>query len=302
MSHRRVDVRIDVSAAVDLPGPLETAVTAHVPASLPERPVVVFAFPGGGYSRGYFDIHRTELPGPTQAEFHADRGTLLLACDHLSVGDSSMAIDDISFEQLAAANHGTVVGALARLRAGTLAEALPPVDPQIVVGMGQSMGGCLGIIQQANHRTFDALAVLGYSGARMRVAADGLPTGVDLTRYLFHGDDEPASLVEADLGGDPQPWRSPTMPARVPQMAQSGLIVAEAARIDVPLFLAAGERDVLDDLATEPMAFRACDDVTLFRLRRSAHMHNFAPTRAVLWRRLHGWIESQQAARTAGAA
>ncbi|MET0577125.1 MAG: hypothetical protein ABW122_00595 [Ilumatobacteraceae bacterium] len=83
------------------------------------------------------------------------------------------------------------------------------------------------------------------------------------------------------------------MPACVPQMAQSGLVVHEAARIEVPLFLAAGERDVLEDLATEPTAFRACDDVTLFRLRRSAHMHNFAATREILWDRLHQWFETQ---------
>jgi hypothetical protein len=294
MSRRRVQIRIDVSAVVDLPGPLETAVTAHVPAEIPEHSVVIFAFPGGGYSRGYFDIHRTELPGPSQAEYHCDRGTLLLACDHLSVGDSSMTIDDVDFAQLAAANHGTVVGALERLRSGTLHDDVAPIEPGLVAGMGQSMGGCLGVIQQANHRTFDVLAVLGYSGARMRVAAD-VPDGVDLIRHLFHSDEEPSSLVDADLGGDSQPWRSPTMPPCVPQMAQSGIIVREAARVDVPLFIAAGERDVIEDLATEPSAFPACDDVTLFRLRRSAHMHNFAPTRELLWRRLHHWFESQRA-------
>jgi len=202
-----------------------------------------------------------------------------------------MTIDDISFRQLAAANHGTVVGALDLLRAGSLAADVLPIRPGLVAGMGHSMGGCLGIIQQAHHDSFDVLAVLGYSGARMRVSADDLPEGVELIRYLFHTDEEPASLVEDDLRGVPQPWRSRTMPARVPQMAQSGLIVEEAARIDVPLFLAAGERDVIEDLATEPVAFRACDDVTLFRLRRSAHLHNFAPTREILWCRLQQWFE-----------
>jgi hypothetical protein len=285
---------VDVSAYVDLPGPLETAITVHAPADPVERPVVVFAFPGGGYSRGYFDIQRVELAGPSQAEYHCRRGALVIACDHLSVGDSSPTVDDVTFGQLAAANHGTVAEVLERLRDGSLVERLDPVEPGLVAGVGPSMGGCLLVVQQADHRTFDAMAVLGYSGARMRMPQE--PEGVEWRRYAFHWDDEPPSLVDADLSDEPQPWKSPTMPACVPAMAGSGLIVEQAARVDVPLFVAAGERDVLEDLSREPLAYTACDDVTLFRLRRSAHMHNFAPTRERLWRRLHAWLEGQLAA------
>jgi hypothetical protein len=115
--------------------------------------------------------------------------------------------------------------------------------------------------------------------------------GVDMLHHAFHWDEEPARLVAADLGGDPQPWRSATMPGCVPAMAGSGLIASEAAAVDVPLFLAAGERDVIEDLYCEPDAFRACHDITLYQLRRSAHMHNFAPTRAQLWARLDRWVD-----------
>jgi hypothetical protein len=46
------------------------------------------------------------------------------------------------------------------------------------------------------------------------------------------------------------------------------------------------------DLWSEPAAFHSCRDLTLFLLPRSAHMHNFAPTRALLWDRLERWIAS----------
>jgi hypothetical protein len=249
----------------------------------------VFAFPGGGYTRGYYDIHRPELDGPSQAEFHASHGRVVIAVDHIGVGDSTIPdLDSITFAHLAAANDATVREASRLLVRGQLAAGLPGVRPKLVVGMGQSMGGCIGIVQQARHRSFDALAVLGYSGARMHLPEP--PPGRDMLRYAFHWDEEPDSLVDADLGGAPQPWRSPTMPSCVPSMAGSGLIVAEAGAVDVPLFLAVGERDVIEDLYTEPDGFRSSDDITLFRLRRAAHMHNFAPTRMVLWRRLEAWI------------
>jgi pimeloyl-ACP methyl ester carboxylesterase len=220
----------------------------------------------------------------------------VIAVDHIGVGDSSIPdLDSITFDHLAA-NHATVREALRLVAAGQLAAGLPRIRPKLVVGIGQSMGGCIGIIQQARHLSFDALAVLGYSGARMHLPEP--PPGQDMLRSAFHWDEEPASLVEADLGGAPQPWRSPTMPSCVPTMAWSGLVVTEAATVDVPLFLAVGQRDVIEDLHTEPDAFRSSDDITLFRLRRAAHIHNFAATRMVRWHRLEAWITALEAAVT----
>jgi pimeloyl-ACP methyl ester carboxylesterase len=285
----RVDKQIDVSGRVGLPGTLETAVTVCAPDVVPDACALISCFPGGGYSRAYFDFHRPELPGPSQAEFHVARGRIVVTCDHIGVGDSSLPDPDvITFEHLAAANHATVEEVVRALRVGTIDTRIAPIAPRVVVGVGQSMGGCIGIVQQARHRSFDALAVLGYSGARMHLPEP--PPGVDALRHAFHWDEEPASLVDADLGGASQPWRSATMPSCVPLMAQSGLVADDARQVDVPLFLAAGERDVIEDLYTEPEAFRASRDITLFRLDRSAHMHNFAPTRAELWSRLDAWV------------
>ena len=71
-----------------------------------------------------------------------------------------------------------------------------------------------------------------------------------------------------------------------------GGVAAEAAGIETPVFIGNGEVDCVGDPRTEPSAYRASSDVTTFVLRRAAHMHNFAGTRAQLWARLDGWARS----------
>src|SRR2546427_469009 len=44
-----------------------------------------------------------------------------------------------------------------------LSEALPPLPGLVRIGIGQSMGGCLTVVMQGRHATFDAIAPLGYS-------------------------------------------------------------------------------------------------------------------------------------------
>jgi pimeloyl-ACP methyl ester carboxylesterase len=158
----RHDLRIDVSGAVGIPD-AEIAATVVAPSIAAEKPVVAVGFPGGGYSRGYWDI---QWPGGySQAEFHARRGWTFVAVDHLGVGDSSLPDPTVlTFEVLAVANSAATQRIVSMLRSGTLsADAVAPVQNPYVIGVGQSMGGCVSIVAQAAHRTFDALAVLGYS-------------------------------------------------------------------------------------------------------------------------------------------
>src|SRR4051794_8215255 len=87
-----IDLRIDVTNAVDLDEPAHMMVTVVLPdpADLPAQPVVCFAKPGGGYSRFYF-THA--LPGPgegAQADFHVARGWIFVALDNIGSGESSI--------------------------------------------------------------------------------------------------------------------------------------------------------------------------------------------------------------------
>lgn len=299
---------------IDVGNGLHTAVDLHRPAHHPERPVVAFMFPGGGYSRGYFDI-RHDGDAYSQAEYHTTRGWIVAACDHLGVGDSDQPDPAaLTFEVLAAANDATVRTVLATL----------DVEPALVIGMGQSMGGCLTIVAQARHRTFGAIAVLGYSAVHtvlpsptggIRVSSIERGTtdvedrdrttaeigGTDVFRWAFHSDDADASLVDADLsGGYPvraapaPPWGSVGVPGCAPSMLTAGVVAEEASAVDVPVFVGCGERDVVPDPRAEAAAYSSSTDISMLVVPGMAHMHNFARTRAVLWHHLHAWGEARR--------
>jgi len=312
---------IDVSGSVDLDGRLETAVTLHLPETRCSPLTVIVGYPGGGYARGYYDI--TRLPGYSQAAHHVAAGTVFVACDHLGVGDSS-SVDplELTLERLAAANHATATAVVDGLRDGTLVDGLGPLDVGAVVGIGQSMGGALLVVQQGTHHTFDAVAVLGYGlrlsfpapdGTRFTFAApprDAAPRAAPQAslaevsaqharlRYAFHADDEAPELVEADMdaleGGvadaELPPWRARLAPPSATMTMGEGALAPEAAAIDVPVLIGCGERDLLTDPWREPEWYRGSSEVAVSVVAGMAHMHNFARTRARLWERIDRFV------------
>jgi pimeloyl-ACP methyl ester carboxylesterase len=314
---RAETLEIDVTDAVDLPGDHHTTVTVFAPDPLPDQLVVAFGFPGGGYNRHYFDL-AVELPGvggSSEARWHAERGWCFVACDHLGVGDSSRPDPtSLTIESLADANDATV---------RAITERLGEARVTTRIGIGQSMGGCLTVAAQGRHGTFDGIAVLGFSAIHTVLPTpDGssnqpdvsrgsldvdLETssaliGADTFRYAFFWEDVPSDLVEQDLAGYPlrggagaPPWGSPPPPCAI-AMLSPGVVSAEAARVDVPVLVGAGERDTVPEPDSEASAYPTAD-VSVFVAPRMAHMHNFASTREVLWRHTHSWGEAIAAQR-----
>ena len=76
-------------------------------------------------------------------------------------------------------------------------------------------------------------------------------------------------------------------------------MAAEAAAIDVPVFVGDGERDVCTDPRAEPQAYRSSRDITVVEVPRMCHMHNFAATRHVLWQRIQDFVDAATSAQTA---
>jgi pimeloyl-ACP methyl ester carboxylesterase len=307
-----IDLAVDVSDAAGLGEPLRTRATVTLPDQAPAgaQPVVCFAFPGGGYSRAYFTF---DMPGASyggQAGWHARRGWVFVSCDHLSVGESDAPTEPekLTFANVAAANAATVDEVLSRLRDGTVSDSFPALHDSAVIGIGQSMGGCFTVVQQARHETFDGIGVLGFSALQTTLA---LPPGADLgddtfaarddglpvMTWGFHYDDEAPEIVAEDMRGYPQRertpvWGSATMPPCAARMLDEGCIESEAAAIRVPVFVGVGERDVCPHPHTEPKAYTESGDVTVFICPRMSHMHNFASTREQFWARLHAWGET----------
>jgi pimeloyl-ACP methyl ester carboxylesterase len=313
-------IAIDVGEAVGLGEPLQTRATVVLPdpGALGDPPVVCFGFPGGGYSRGYFTFDMPGVSNGGEAGWHAARGWVFVACDHLCVGDSDTPTEPerVTFAHIAAANQAVVTDVLARLARGSLGAGFPALLDPVSLALGQSMGGAFTIVQQGRHRAFDAIGVLGFSAIQTRLWAPpgttapspSLAGGGDLSALTigFHYDDVPKEIVEADIAD--YPLRRGAMPAwgtaKAPLCAASlltpGIVAPEATAIDVPVLVGAGERDVVPDPREEPRAYPRSPDVTVYVGARMAHMHNFASTREAFWRRLQLWGDGVAAMRRVG--
>lgn len=331
-----IELVIDVTEAADLAEPAEIAATVHLPdpRELAEPAVICFAKPGGGYSKEYYTA---ALPGPgggSQADWHSGRGWIFVAIDHLGVGASTPGRDPskLGYTTLAAASWSAEQQILSRLADGTLAPGFPPVNLPLLLGIGQSMGGCMTIIQQGRHHCYDGIGVLGYSAIHTHPpAAPGAPTicvpwvprdAMRLDPFIatnpvqladaepiayssqlgpamawgFFYDDVAREIVDRDLENFPvgtadlPPWRSSTLPVPVAlETLTPGAVAPEAAAVTVPVLVATGERDVVADPKGEPRAYLSARSVDLFVCPRMGHMHNFAGTRQLLWRRIEKW-------------
>jgi hypothetical protein len=318
----RIDVGVTARGAAS---PLQIAATVHVPTgySSMTRATAIFAVPGGGYSRGHYDMHFPQHAGYSQARYHRDNGLIFVACDPIGVGASSLPeAASIDFAMLGDTYDAAVRELCRRIANGTLAPGLPATASLTRIGIGQSMGGKVTVLAQGRRRTFDAIGVLGASAIRtilpQRDAAareasvqghmHARGSAVDAESvarssrsiadfvYPFHWEDVPPDILQADIGGGyplrrapVPPFGSATIPPCAVTMMSPGAIAAEAAAVSVPVFVGVGERDVCPDPRAEPRAYANSADITVHIVPRMAHMHNFAGTRELLWARLERW-------------
>lgn len=321
----RIDLTIDVTEAARLGEEATIALTVHLPApqGLGSRPTGCFAKPGGGFTREYFTA---DLPGPgngSQAEWHAERGWVFVSVDHLGVGGSSRRHDPnrLGFRTVTAASHAAEQFVLDRLAQGELHASFSPIPEPMVLGIGQSMGGCLTVAQQGRYHRYDGIGVLGYGAVRthvpvrpgeppvvrpwiLRDTAPGEPPiivnatevaaaqhtltsaedAASVNDWLFHYDDVDVASVRQG------PWVATTYPTGVATSALTpGVVAAEAAAVQVPVLAAMGERDVVADPRGEPRAYLSATSVDLYICPRMGHMHNFAGTRELFWQRIETW-------------
>jgi pimeloyl-ACP methyl ester carboxylesterase len=188
---------VDVTEAAGLGSAAEQAVTVHLPdpGEVSAPPVVCFAFPGGGYSRQYYSFDMPDSSGGGEAGWHARRGWVFVAVDHLGVGQSTVPDGNVlNYENVARANKEVVDTVMARLEAGTVVDRFPALVGATKLGIGQSMGGCFTIVLQGQHGVFDGIAALGFSAIQTIVpgppwlpqpAWPWMPRGTDLDRPVI---------------------------------------------------------------------------------------------------------------------
>lgn len=305
----KLDLTFDVTASLPAEATEGTQVLLSGLVCLPPARALPAASPramallaGGSYDKRYHDAQVPGHSGYSAAEHLAAQGNVVLLLDHLGVGASTRLPDQkrATRHVCALAAHAACSQFFELVVAGNLAASLPPLPDLVRIGGGHSMGGMQIIIQQADHRSFDAVMIMGYTaegvhftmGGRKMRAADHIPTdGPDYNRNDraplhegFHWQDVPADVIAYDDG----------LAVETPSCIgldsiRTRIVADEASRIDVPVYICLGERDVSPDYHAEPSYYRASRDVTLHVLPHSGHCQSFASTRHQMWDRMNHW-------------
>lgn len=314
----RLQKRIVVETGIAGEDRLGIAADVHWPTALRDIPRVLFCQPGGALDKAYFNLELEDGDNPFNfAAQMTAHGCVVIALDHLGTGASDRPRDGFALTPavLTAAMANAVAGLCAQLRAGLLDAALPALPEFIAVGVGHSMGAMLTAIQQARHASFAAVALFGfgtrglpdYLSARARAYIDDAAGAqahiVELAREK--GDDPYPELVitagnarSVYGGGADRRAVAALARARTNLLAVPGLFSVipgstepDCARIDVPVFLAVGDRDMAGAPHSIPASFSGSREVNLLVLPETGHSHFLFASCALLCARLAHWVD-----------
>lgn len=316
MSVLRESLRLDAGVTLPGEGPLQLAVDVIAPQN--PRPVSFVCLPGGGMNRHYFDLR---APGDDSYSFAAQmaaRGFISVLIDSLGVGQSSRPADSyaLTAELVAQANARVTQVVVDRIRNGRINNTLQAIPQVKTFGVGHSMGALLTIVQQAQTRQHAGIAVLGFStrGLPEYLPAEARELAKDpaalrrelprLARNLFRehypviGRTEDGAALYAGKSAEPagieaiKVARDALLPVPAFQSMLPGNVAPEASRIDVPVFVGLGERDMAGPPLEAPKAFTASPAVTFALLPDAGHSHFLFAARRELFDGLGRWAST----------
>jgi pimeloyl-ACP methyl ester carboxylesterase len=298
---RRIPVRVETEI-MGAPGWVAADVFAPE-ADVAIKPAVLFCFPGGGVTRDYYDIQ-----GDSRNSFARALTGLGFVCatfDHPGCGGSSVPADGFALDaaSVAAAGAAAVRYVAARLRDGLLDASLPALGAFAHIGVGHSMGAMIVCVQQAALPLYHAAALLCFT-------TRGLPEALNEEEQAAAGQPSRTSADYARLArarfGVPFPTIASPRSESATAVALAGVqgaltatcalqsmlpgnIAQEAGSITIPLFLAAGDRDLTGPPHAIPASFTACNDLRLVVVQGAGH-HPFVTAGAPhLFKTLAGW-------------
>jgi alpha-beta hydrolase superfamily lysophospholipase len=309
-------------SGVSLPdeGRLDMAIEIHFPHRVIEPKVILACLPGGAMSRRFFDLVPPGEGQPRDASFSfarqmAARGFIVALIDHLGIGGSNRPKDGfaLSGDVLSRASHHVLaaVKAHVQVRYGAAHANL------LTVGVGHSMGGLVTVLQQAQHRSHHAIALLGFSTSGLpeyvpqplhSLARDPQALRAQLpalaknmfkepytylertpeSRGMFAGDRaDPRGIAALNLLG-----AEPILPLPAWHSMLPGNVAHEAASIDVPVFLGMGDRDIVGSPEDAPAAFPRSPSVELQVMPETGHSLFLFTGRLALFDALAAWAGS----------
>ncbi len=322
----RATWRIDVSQAVPLAGRFEVAVDVVVPTGRTANPanVALACLPGGFLSRRYYDLGQNLEQGGdwsySFAEAMASQGFVVLAFDHLGIGESTRPepIEGgyaLGVEVVARVNQLALERALERLAEGDPARGIPPTRCSATIGVGHSMGSVLTVEQQAQARPHRALVLFSFSTKglprflnedQLGYANDPVRTRRELGEIVRRSfgtpypprpnQDETNRRAAFGVGTAPPRAEALLEGASTHLLAAGGLLsmipggyAPPAEAIDVPVYILVGDHDLhgVLELADE---LPKCPEKTTRVLEDCWHCHFVANTRASIWSEIPAWI------------
>jgi pimeloyl-ACP methyl ester carboxylesterase len=308
LSPRRISARYDVGMVVDDPGEWLIRAELHVPAVAPGTThlTLLCCTPGGGCTGDYFDLGEPEA-GFSFAAYAGASGFACALIDNLGTGQSS-ANENPFLSPQTVARAGVEAF---RMAADDLRALLPDDITVFTVAVGHSMGAMLALIGEAISPQHSAIACLGFSigglpsaltPEEIRIAAAG-PVSLEVLKTMARL--RLSGQAVADVPGTEFPFNMPgtdpvglaalrtcmTNLVPLPSMLSimPGNIAEYVRQIKVPVFLGGGDHEPWHTPAQMVPAFANSTDITFYTLADSAHNHNVAGTRQLLWRRLLGW-------------
>jgi len=286
--------------------PIRIAMDIHLPSRPADDPVLFFCLPGGGVARGYFDLDGGPATRFSFAREMNAAGHVVVAVDPIGVGASTRPED--GFLLTAEVQADLIHRAFLKLRTMTIGGVA--LGGLRAIGGGHSAGALIAVVQQARFRDFCAMALFcfGTGGLPDQLSEDqkaalGEPDGgrsriVELARRRFgqpyaeppvRYDDTPASRALRAVHDQM------VMVIGVHAM-MPGSVRRELESLDVPVFLAVGDRDITGPPHLLAADYVRCPDLTLLVLPTSGHHVFVAPTAPRMYHRIGNWIDGLRSA------
>jgi pimeloyl-ACP methyl ester carboxylesterase len=266
---------------------------------------LICCLPGGGMTRGYWDLGDTGF-----TRYAVRHGWAVLATDHPGTGESWTGAEAWYLPRhLAAAAVRVVECALEAIGVA----GLP------CIGFGHSLGAMVTVVAQADHRPYDGLVVCGFS----RAGLPGVCTEEELSAAA-HGLDD-ATLVRlaelrfkypfprlagagpggrAFVGPDPDPAAlaalrtCATNPVAAPALLSflPGNVARQADTVHVPVLMGRGDSDPLLPARFDPAdEFPASRHVEAVTIRGAGHNDVVSRSRHLWWERVLTWASGAHA-------